>query len=164
MAEEKERGAEAAAGAFRKAEAGVEVAGDAGLGGGEVVGIVDDAEAVDFQKRDGTYWEGMLGEVCHAVVVSLGEYDGDFDSFEPLAEYAEDVRTHSILRVDEIPGDDEAGGFCFLYEKGESFEIGLAIAFRNGDAPAAEGGGFSEVDIGNDKHGGFFQKRGVGGE
>lgn len=127
----------------------MEVACYAGLAGGEIGWIVCDAEAVGFVGGDGFDGEGVLEKAGHAVVVSFGQDDGDADGFDPLAEDIEDMAAHAVLRVDEVSGDDEAGGVCSRNEEGESFQVRLAIAFRDGDATATEGGGFSKVDIGD---------------
>ena len=164
MAEEKEGGAEGAAGAIREAEAGVEVAGDAWLIRGDFIGIVGDEYSIDLDGRHGFDSERMLEEASHAIVISLGKGDGNGDASDPFAENIEDMRAHSIFCVDEIACDDEVGGLGFLDEAGEFFEVILAIAFRDGDAAAAEGGGFPKMDIRDDQGRRFFQAHGMVGE
>lgn len=78
--------------------------------------------------------------------------------FEPGTEIFQNVRSEAVCGVDKVAGDDEFDGFVKTDEGIESREVIGGIALWDGDAAGAEGGGFSEVDIGDDETAGIGEK------
>lgn len=136
---------------FAKADAGVKVAGDAGVVDGQVFWIVSDDELIDPVLGNDFEGELMLGERSAAVVVALREDDGNGEVVEPVPEAVDDGGGESVLGVDEVAGNDEAPWLGAGDERGESGKVGGGGSFGDGEAVGAEGGGFAEMEIGGDE-------------
>lgn len=149
--EEEARGAEGGAAGVADSDAGVEVAGDSGLVFGKVGGVVGDGDSFDEELGEDLEGEFTLGDPGAGIVVSFGEDDGYLEFAEEVLDCGEDGFVESIGGVDEVSGYDELGGVGDLEKAGESVEVGLGSAFGHGEASFAEGGGFTEMEVGDDE-------------
>ena len=135
-------GAEAGVGAVFDAGHGVEVASDVkAFGVGEFfVGVVEDVKAVKgvfFDERE-LLAEGIFA--AGGVVIAFDEGDGNGGLGEPGKEDIEDFGGASDAGVEEVAGDEEAGGLGFCDERVDAGEVGLGVAFGDGKAAGTEGG------------------------
>lgn len=157
-------GAKAGAGAVFDAGGGVEVAAEVEAVGlvEDFVGVVEDVEAVDSD-----FWEErVVGSErlfsTGGIVIAFDESDGPF--FEPGKELFEDFGGAADFGVEDIAGDDEVGGVCLFEEGVDASEVAGGVAFRDGEAAGAEGGGFAEVGVGEDEGAGVGEEEGFVGE
>ena len=70
---------------------------------------------------------------------------------EPRQQDVEDLGSATDAGVKEVACDHEAGGFGVGDELVDACEVGVGVAFGDGETAGAEGGGFAEVGVGEDE-------------
>lgn len=122
---------------------GVPVAGDVEVFRRSVFRIVDDADGFVFEieMRNGNEFGGELFEL--GVVVAQNEGEGNFDLGDECLEDFREFRGDAAGGVEKIASDDEMLGVMIADKVLDPGEIPAGVAFWDGEAAGAEGGGFS---------------------
>lgn len=160
--EEETRKAERGAFSVGYSDDGMPVTGDVEVVGRGVRGIVDDADGSEIEVGDGGESGGEMSEF--GVVISGDEGEGDGKVGEEVAERLGKGGVDAGGCVEEVAGDDEMTGVGFVDEIEDAGEVAFVVALGDGESAGAEGGGFSEMDVGEDEGGALKKGRGLGEE
>lgn len=115
--------------------------------------LVDEPEGREVDGAGEAFDAPIGGRVSGgAVVVAADERDAEVGSLRaPGCEGVDGGRVEAALVVEEVAQDDEALRAGEVEGVGEAREVGGRCAARDGDARVAEGGGLSEVGVGEEE-------------
>ena len=125
------------------------VAGDVEMVGRSVFGIVNDPDAAGVEMGEGGKAVRQLAEL--GVVIAEDKNQRNLDLIEEGLEGIFELRSDSGGGVEKVTGDDEVVRVMAVDEVLDPGKIAGGIAFGNGEAASAEGGGFPKVNIGEDQ-------------
>ena len=131
------------------------VPGDCGVADGVSLGVVAECEL--SESRAGLFLVDapLGGEIaCVAVVVAGDEGHLEVGAVgAPPCDGVDGAWGEALAVVDEVAEYDEVCGFCLFERARECVEVAVGGVLWDGDAGCAEGGGFAEVDIGDEECG-----------